>query len=100
MKRIIIILAIAAILMLLTKNFTVAISVGIGLMAPTSLLFFLKKSLFEGLLPKAIAKLAVFDRFYNFIYGIFDLTAVVYFASIIVFFVFLTVQTLEKKRWS
>jgi ABC-2 type transport system permease protein len=57
-------------------------------------------TLFEGLFPKLVEYLAVFDRFYSFVDGIFDLTAIVYFISIAVFFVFLTVQAMEKRRWS
>ena len=34
------------------------------------------------------------------IYGVFDLTSIVYFLSVIAVFLFLTVQSLEKRRWS
>lgn len=97
---IIIIAVLALVLYFLTRNYWLSIVAAAVFVIPTSILFYFKSSLFEGLLPNCISRLAVFDRFYNFIYGIFDLTAVVYYISIIVFFVFLTVQTLEKKRWS
>lgn len=67
---------------------------------PTCIVYLVKSDLFAGLFPKIISYLAVFDRFDSFVTGIFDLTAVVYYLSIIVFFVFLTVQSLEKRRWS
>ena len=38
--------------------------------------------------------------FMNFVDGIFDYTHVVYFISVIVFFLFLTVQSLEKRRYN
>ena len=44
--------------------------------------------------------LSVFERFYTFIDGVFDLTGVLYFLSIIAVALFLTVQTMEKRRWS
>ena len=47
-----------------------------------------------------IEKLSVFDRFTTFVGGLFDLTAVVYYLSIVVFCLFLCVQSLEKKRWN
>lgn len=97
---IIIIVALALLLYFLTRNYWLSTVAAAVFIIPTSVLFYFKSSLFEGLLPDCISRLAVFDRFYSFIYGIFDLTAVVYYISIIVFFVFLTVQTLEKKRWS
>ena len=46
------------------------------------------------------AELSLFERFYVFVNGVFDWTAVVYYASVIVFFLFLTVQSMEKRRWS
>ena len=67
---------------------------------PTSVCYMLWEEKFEGLFPKLVSFLAVFDRFYNFAYGVFDVTAIVYFLSVIIFFVFLTVLSLEKKRWN
>ncbi len=55
---------------------------------------------FSGLFPDIMAKLGLFDRFYAFVGGVFDLTAVVYYISITAVFLFLTVQSLEKRRWS
>ncbi len=43
--------------------------------------------------------LSVFDRFYVFTYGYFDLVAILYYISILVIFIFLTVRVLEKRRW-
>lgn len=45
-------------------------------------------------------QLSFFDRFYDFVYGIFDLSSVVYFLTVIGVFLFLSVQSLEKRRWS
>lgn len=47
-----------------------------------------------------MSSLSVFERFYTFIDGVFDLTAVLYFLSVIGVSLFLTVQTMEKRRWS
>lgn len=54
----------------------------------------------SGLLPKLLNRFSVFERFYTFPNGIFDLTAVVYFAAIAAVFVYFTVQSMEKRRWS
>ncbi len=43
--------------------------------------------------------LSIYSRFYNFTYGIFDFAALVYYASITVVFLFLTVRVYEKRRW-
>lgn len=43
--------------------------------------------------------LSVFDRFYGFTYGYFDVVALLYYVSITVVFLFLTVRIFEKRRW-
>lgn len=55
---------------------------------------------FSGLFGDIMSQLSVFDRFYGFIDGVFDLTAIVYYISIICVFLFLSVQSMEKRRWS
>lgn len=47
-----------------------------------------------------VAKLCLFAVMDNFIYGVFDVTGVVLLLSVSGVFVFLTVQSLEKRRWS
>lgn len=43
---------------------------------------------------------SIYSRYMNFTYGIFDFGAVVYYASICVVFLFLSVRVFEKRRWS
>ena len=43
--------------------------------------------------------LSIYSRFFNFTYGIFDFAALVYYASISIVFLFLTVRVYEKRRW-
>ena len=62
--------------------------------------FLLDSSAYEGLFPEIMEQLSLFDRFYDFVYGIFDLGSVVYFLTVIGVFLFLSVQSLEKRRWS
>ena len=92
--------ALTAIVYVLTKNLIICGVTLVICAAPTVITYFVDSTLFEGLFPKLVEYLAVFDRFYSFVDGIFDLTAIVYFISIAVFFVFLTVQAMEKRRWS
>ena len=82
----------------LTKNNAIAFGVGGGLAALTLAAYFLIPDKFEGLLPDIMEKLSLFDRFSAFVNGVFDLTALVYYASVIVLGLFLTVQSLEKRR--
>lgn len=57
-------------------------------------------TLFEGLLPNIITQLSLFERFNVFVNGVFDLTGLFYYLSVIVFFLFLSVQSLEKRRYN
>ena len=57
-------------------------------------------SAFEGLFPNLIGKLSLFERFYELVNGIFDLGTIVYYLSVMAVFLFLSVQAMEKRRWS
>ena len=84
----------------LTKNDTLACAVGLTLMAAVALAYFVDSSLFEGLLPQIMTTLSLFERLDVFVNGVFDLTAVTYYLSVAVFFLFLSVQSLEKRRYN
>lgn len=88
------------ILYYLTKNVAVGIGTGVVLAGLTVGLFIWNNAMFEGVIGKILSVFGVFDRVYNFYDGMFDLTAVVYYFTIVVMFVFFTVQSMEKKRWS
>ena len=42
---------------------------------------------------------SIFDRFYAFTYGYFDFVSLIYYLSLTVIFLFLTVRVFEKRRW-
>ena len=50
-------------------------------------------------IAKAVSWFAIMNRFTGFGLGYIDLSSVVYDISITAVFVFLTVQSIEKKRW-
>ncbi|MBE6658204.1 MAG: ABC transporter [Ruminococcaceae bacterium] len=96
----VVVLIFAGVVYSLTKNSTVA---GITAAAGAFILagiYFINSSLYDGLFAKVLNWLSVFDRFSTFTTGLFDLTSVVYYVSLIVLFVFGTVQSVEKRRWS
>lgn len=84
----------------LTKNERLAYGVCFALIVLLAVLFFADSTLFEGLLPSIMEKLSLFERFNAFVNGVFDLTAVVYYLSVMVFFLLLSVQSLEKRRYN
>lgn len=96
----VLILVLGAIIRYLTGNENLAFWCSITLIALVAVLFYLDSSAFEGLLPELMAKLSLFDRFTTIVNGVFDMTAIVCYLSIIVFFLFLSVQSLEKRRYN
>ena len=96
----VLILVLGAVVRHLTRNENLAFVVCLALIAGVMVLYFLNGAAFEGLLPQVMKTLSLFERFYVFVNGVFDWTAVVYYASVIAFFLFLTVQSLEKRRYN
>lgn len=84
----------------LTKNYFFAIVVAAVCFLVTGGVYFYDSTLFESLFPTLLTYLSVFDRFYEFIYGTLDLTAIVYMLSVACLFLFFAVQAMEKRRWS
>ena len=96
----VLILALGAIIRHLTKNENLAFGVCIALVAVVTVICYVDNSKLEGLLPGIMTKLSLFDRFYVFVNGVFDMTAIVYYFTVIAFFLFLSVQSLEKRRYN
>ena len=89
-----------AIIRYLTKNEILAYGAVLILLAGISAAGIASPELFEGLLPDIMRTLSLFERFNTFVSGVFDLTVIVYYLSVIVFFLFLSVQSLEKRRYN
>ena len=96
----VLVLALGAVIKYLTKNENLAYAVCFVLIAAIAIAAFTDNTKFEGLLPAVMTRLSLFDRFTGFVNGVFDMTSVVYYASVAVFFLFLSVQSLEKRRYN
>ena len=93
-------LLIALIVWRMTKNGTVAGIVCVAGLFLVGSIYLIDSTLFEGLFPRVLNWLSVFDRFDSFSEGLLDLTTIVYYLSISALFVFSTIQSVEKRRWS
>jgi ABC-2 type transport system permease protein len=83
------------------KNYWVAFSVAVVLEAANLIAYLVDKTAYAGLFQEAMGAIAIFDIFNVAVNSqLFDLTAVVYYLSIAAFFTFLTVQTVEKRRYN
>ena len=96
----VIVLALGAVVKHLTRNENLAYGVCFVLIAAIAAVCFIDSSKFEGLLPGIMTRLSLFERFTGFVNGVFDMTSIVYYASVIVFFLFLSIQSLEKRRYN
>lgn len=96
----VIVLLFGAVAGYVTKHKNLAYIVSGVLLLALGITYFVKTSLFEGLLPNIMKTLSLFERFYGFINGVFDMTAIVYYVTVIIFFLFLTAQSLEKRRYN
>ena len=84
----------------MTGNDLLAEGIGGAAIVATVAVYIYNSGWFEGLFPTILERLSVYERFYEFVDGVFDYTHVVYFISVIIFFLFLTVQSLEKRRYN
>ena len=96
----VLILLLCLLVRFVTRNENLAYVTGIVLMVGVMAAYFLAGEAFDDLLPRMMTALSLFDRFESFVNGVFDLTAVVFDLTVIVLFLFLSVQSLEKRRYN
>ena len=96
----IIVILLSLVLRSMTKNNIIAL-IFFGIVEVIMLIFFIaNKTVYEGLVPSIMENISLYSRFYNFVNGVFDITSVVYYISVIGLFLFLTVQSLDKRRYN
>ncbi|MBQ3182582.1 MAG: ABC transporter permease [Clostridia bacterium] len=91
---------VALIVYALTKNLYAAFGTALVLEVVNLVIYLVNKDIYAGAFPDMLDKISLFNRFGEFVNGSFDLTAIIYYLSVIGVFVFLTIQSLEKKRYS
>ncbi len=89
---------------LLSKSLTVGMIFAAATVIPLSLVFVLCNSkfpeAFPGLLAKVLVHISAFATFSSMTLGAFSLSGLIFFASAIFFCVYMTVQSLERRRWN
>lgn len=96
----VLVVLLALVIYQMTKDVLLSSVIGVGMGAVVLLLYFIKSSLFSGLIQKVLGLLAIANHFDNFVGGILDITGIIYMLSVICIFVFLTIQCIQKRRWS
>ncbi len=82
------------------KNTALSFAVTGVLALGVLIVYLIDSATFAGAISKVLTAMSLFDRLTTFQNGMFDLTAVVFFLSVCGLFVYLTVQSMEKKRWN
>jgi ABC-2 type transport system permease protein len=96
----VLILVAAIVIYTIVKNAFMALVVGCVGEIILFVIYLINSSLFEGAVQDFFGIFNINSHLSNFVNGIFDLTGVVYFLSIVAVFLFLSMQSLIKRRWS
>ena len=82
------------------RNWAVTALTGIVLGLALLLLWLFARDIFAGLIGKSLAWLSLTRRYGSFAMGLLRLDTILYYLSFAGFFLFLTVQGLERRRWN
>lgn len=94
-------MVVAAVAWLVTRNLNITAITAAALIVPLSVVYIIFTEKFAGLFPSMLEAISLFIGFENIAgYAILNLGDVALFLSYTVFFVFLTVQSADKKRWA
>lgn len=96
----IIIIILVAFIYFSIKDIYISLIIGFACAIATILTYKFNGTLFDGLCTKVLKWFSLFTRYTNFSSGLFDVGSMVYFLSFIFIFLFLTNQTIEKRRWN
>ena len=96
----ILIIILGFIVYFMTKSIFMALLSSLVVEAIILVLFLIDASVFSGLINKILYILDMSAQMDNLVYGALDLTVIAYYLSVIVLFIFLSVQAIYKRRWS
>lgn len=94
------ILALAMILYTMIKNVMISVIAGALGELILVIIYLINSGFFEGGIQKVLDVFNLSGHFENFTNSIFDVTGIVYFLSVIAVCIFLTVQSISKRRWN
>ena len=93
-------LAASIIIYTMIKNFLISAVICLIGEAALAVVYVVNSSFFAGGIQKALQIFNISGHFDNFANGIFDVNGIVYFLSVIAVCMFLTVQSIVKRRWN
>lgn len=96
----VLILIAAVVIFVMAKNIFLAAGAAVALEVALVAAYIISPEKMQGSVAALFGIFDVSARLENFVYGILDMTGIVYYLSVIILFVFLTVQAIQKRRWS
>jgi len=97
---VVILLAVSLIVGLRSRSLTLGAGVFVVGFVLLTILFNTRSAVLTSAFTSVLGALALFEPFLEFVNGLFSVTALVYYLGVIVLFLFLTGQALEKRRWN
>lgn len=94
------IIALSLMIYSMIKNAVISGIICVAGEAVLVIIYVVKSSVFEGGIQKVMEVFNLSSHFENFTNSIFDVTGVLYFVSVITICIFLTMQTILKRRWN
>lgn len=94
------IIAAAIIIYTMIKNFLISAVICVVGEAVLAVVYLVNSSFFAGGIQKVLQVFNISGHFDTFSNGIFDISGIVYYLSVIAVCIFLTVQSIVKRRWN
>ena len=94
------ILALCIIIYTMIKNFVISAAICVVGEVALVITYIVNSGIFEGGIQKVLDIFNLSAHFENFTNSIFDVTGIVYFISVIAICIFLTMQSIIKRRWN
>lgn len=93
-------LAIAMLMSVLTESMITAFIMGAFTLALFAVADLVSQTLNITILNKIVSVVSVTSRYEEFNQGLFNISTIIYFLSLAVIFIFLTIRVIDKRRWS
>ena len=94
------IVAVAIIIYTMIKNILISAVIGAAGEIALVIVYVVKSSIFQGGIQKVLNVFNLSGHYDNFTNSVFDVTGIVYFISVVAICLFLTMQSIQKRRWN
>lgn len=92
--------AVSVVFRLMTKNTSWSVTLFTVLLIGILVCYIFFGENFSGLVPSIMEKVSLFSRFDDMLDGVLDISTLVFFCSVAVVFVCMTIRSLDKRRWA